>query len=68
MLSMCGIPPQKFVAKTKDTGTHELQPEDVADAIIYALDTHWHVNVSLLEIVPNEQAYGGTVLTPARQS
>lgn len=58
----------EFVAKIKDTGIQELQPEDVADAIIYALDTPWHVNISLLEIVPNEQAYGGTVLTPARQS
>ena len=58
----------EFVAKMKDTGMQELKPEDVANAIIYALDTPWHVNISLLEIVPTEQAYSGTVLTPSRHS
>jgi 3-hydroxy acid dehydrogenase/malonic semialdehyde reductase len=58
----------QFIAKMMETGIQELQPEDVADAIIYVLDTPWHVNISLLEIVPNEQAYGGTVLTPLRRS
>jgi NADP-dependent 3-hydroxy acid dehydrogenase YdfG len=51
-------------ARIKDTGIEELRPEDVADAIVYALDTPWRVNISTIEIVPNEQAYGGTHLAP----
>ena len=51
-------------ARIKDTGIEELLPEDVADAIVYALDTPWRVNISTIEIVPNEQAYGGTHLAP----
>lgn len=51
-------------ARVKDTGIEEVRPEDVADAIVYALDTPWRVNISMIEIVPNEQAFGGTHLAP----
>jgi NADP-dependent 3-hydroxy acid dehydrogenase YdfG len=51
-------------AKVKDTGIEELRPEDIADAILYVLDTPWRVNISTLEIVPNEQTYGGMQLAP----
>ncbi len=37
----------------------ELHPEDVADAILYAVRAPWRVNVSTIEIVPTEQAFGG---------
>jgi len=37
----------------------ELQPEDIADAIVYAVDAPWRVNVSTIEIVPTEQIIGG---------
>ena len=36
-----------------------LRPDDIAGAILYALDTPWHVNVSVVEITPTEQAPGG---------
>ncbi len=51
-------------AKVKDTGIEDLRPEDISDAILYALDTPWRVNISTLEIVPNEQSYGGMTLAP----
>ncbi|WP_136661582.1 SDR family oxidoreductase [Nitratireductor sp. XY-223] len=37
----------------------ELQPEDIANAILFALDAPAHVNVATLEILPTEQAVGG---------
>ena len=48
----------------QETGIHELTAEDIADAILYALDTPWHVNVNLMEIHPTEQAYGGLRFDP----
>ena len=51
-------------AKVKDSGIEDLQPEDIADAILYALDTPWRVNISTLEIVPVEQSYGGLHMAP----
>ncbi|MDJ0608910.1 MAG: SDR family oxidoreductase [Kiloniellales bacterium] len=53
--------------KIKDTGIEELTSEDVAGAILYALDAPWHVNVGLIEITPTEQCYGGTSLTPVEK-
>ena len=32
----------------KETGIEELTDEDISDAVIYALDTPWRVNVSLI--------------------
>ncbi len=52
-------------AKMKDTGIEDLRPEDIADAILYVLDTPWRVNISTLEIVPNEQTFGAMNLAPA---
>lgn len=52
-------------AKVKDTGIEDLRPEDIADAILYVLDTPWRVNISSLEIVPNEQTFGAMNLAPA---
>ena len=42
-----------------DSGIRELDPEDVADAILYAVGTPPHVNVATLEILPTDQAVGG---------
>ncbi len=39
-------------AKKHYAGFEILVPEDVADAILYALDTHWRVNVSTIELTP----------------
>lgn len=41
----------------------ELRPEDVAEAILYAVGAPWRVNVSTIEIVPTEQAFGGIKFT-----
>lgn len=54
--------------KVKDTGIQNLQSQDIADAIMYALDAPWRVNVGLIEITPNEQAFGGLSFTPAKSS
>ena len=45
-------------------GFELLEGEDVADAIIYALDTPWRVNISTIEMTPTEQAPGGIVIEP----
>ncbi len=48
------------------SGITELAPEDVASAILYAVDAPDHVNVSLIELLPTEQAVGGIRAEPAR--
>lgn len=52
------------VARVKNTGISELRPQDVTDAILFALDAPAHVNISTLEIVPTEQTFGGMALAP----
>ena len=52
-------------SEIKASGIRELQPRDIADAIVYALDAPWHVNVSRIEIMPTEQTYGGSQFVPA---
>ncbi len=47
-------------------GYEILQPGDIADAIVYALDTPWRVNVAMIEITPTEQSLGGGTITPAK--
>ncbi len=44
-----------------------LQPRDVADAILYALDTPWRVNVSTIEMTPTEQYPGGVTIVPVEK-
>lgn len=51
-------------ARLTNTGITEMTSEDVADAIMYALDAPPHVNVGLIELTPTEQALGGVHLTP----
>ena len=46
------------------TGIHELQPTDIADAIAYALNAPAHVNISTIELLPTEQVAGGVIVTP----
>ena len=53
-------------ADIKASGIHELKPQDIADAILYALDAPWHVNVNRIEIMPTEQTYGGSQFTPVK--
>ena len=53
-------------AAVKETGINELTAQDIADAVVYALDAPWRVNVSLIELQPTEQVFGGMKLTPVR--
>ncbi|MEM7442643.1 MAG: SDR family oxidoreductase [Pseudomonadota bacterium] len=50
--------------QVKHSGIEELQPEDVANAILFALQAPPHVNISTIEILPTEQSVGGVVMTP----
>lgn len=46
-------------------GFEALQSEDISDAIVYALDAPWHVNIGTIELFPTEQSFGGMQITPA---
>ncbi len=56
----------KLRTQVKESGIRELTPKDVAEAILYALDTPWHVNVNLIELQPTEQTYGGSQFVPLK--
>ena len=49
----------------KTSGITELQPKDVADAILFAINAPAHVNIATIELLPTEQAVGGVSLQPA---
>jgi len=51
-------------AKEAYAGFEILVPEDVADAILYALDVPWRVNVGTIELTPTEQYAGGVTIAP----
>ena len=51
-------------AAVKETGINELTAEDISDAVLYAVDAPWRVNVSLIELQPTEQVFGGMNLMP----
>jgi len=55
-------------AAATDTTGEVLRPNDVADAIVYAVSAPWRVNVSLLELFPTEQTYGGAAFVPAPEA
>ncbi len=46
-------------------GFEALQSDDIADAVLYALDTPWRVNIGTIELSPTEQTFGGMQITPA---
>lgn len=48
-------------------GFQILQPEDVASAIVYAIDAPWRVNVSTIELTPTEQSPGGATIAPVER-
>ncbi len=50
--------------RVKDTGIEELEPEDIAHAIVFALDAPRRMNVSTIEIQPTEQSFGGATFSP----
>lgn len=50
--------------RVKDTPSEDLTPDDVADAIVYVVSAPRHVDVTLMEIMPTEQTYGGSRFVP----
>jgi len=46
------------------TGFNIMQVEDIADTIMFALDTPWRVNIGLIEMTPTEQHMGGGSINP----
>lgn len=52
-------------AAVKATPGEDLVAADIADAIVYVTSAPWRVNVSLMEILPTEQTYGGSQFVPA---
>lgn len=46
------------------TGINELQPEDIANAAVFAIKAPLHVNVSTIELLPTEQVVGGVQVNP----
>ena len=51
-------------AKKVYEGFEVLVPDDVADAILYALDAPWRVNIGSIELTPTEQYVGGVTIAP----
>lgn len=45
-------------------GFEILQADDVADAVLFALDQPWRVNISLIELTATEQIPGGVSIAP----
>ncbi len=52
--------------RVTDTGVTVLQATDIAAAVLYALDAPWHVNVSMIELQPTEQHFGGGRFKPVK--
>ena len=48
--------------KKMTTGLTVLQPDDIAQCIIYAINAPAHVNISMIEITPTEQSPGGVII------
>ena len=54
-------------AKEAYAGFEILLPQDVAAAILYALDTPWRVNIGTIEMTPTEQYPGGVTIVPVEK-
>ena len=54
-------------AKEAYEGFEVLVPDDVADAILYALDAPWRVNIGCIELTPTEQHVGGVTIVPVER-
>jgi len=50
--------------KSFQSGFQTLDPEDISNALVFALNTKWKTNISLIEILPTEQSPGGIPIVP----
>ena len=48
------------------SGFQVLDPDDISNALWFALNTQWKTNVSLIEISPTEQSPGGIPIFPVK--
>ena len=48
------------------SGFQVLDPDDISNALLFALNTKWKTNVSLIEILPTEQSPGGIPIIPVK--
>ena len=44
------------------SGFTPLKPENIAEAVMFAISAPWNVNVSLIELTPTEQIPGGVII------
>ena len=58
------VPDAEARARLKETGIRELTPEDIAEAILYAVSAPPHVNVSTIELQALEQSFGAFHFDP----
>lgn len=56
------------LASMKQSGIRDLQPEDIADCVLFALNAPSHVNVATIEVLPTEQSVGGVAATPVGET
>ena len=52
--------------KQMTSGLRLLEQEDVADAIMFAINAPWRMNVSMIELTPTEQVPGGSIIKEAK--
>ena len=52
--------------KQMTSGLKLLEREDVADAIMFAINAPWRMNVSMIELTPTEQVPGGSIIKEAK--
>lgn len=53
---------REAIERMGQSGIRELVPDDVANAILFAIETPSHVNVATIEMLPTDQAVGGLPL------
>ncbi|MCH8168132.1 MAG: SDR family oxidoreductase [Proteobacteria bacterium] len=58
------VPDPATRERIKATGIRELGPDDISEAILYAVSAPAHVNVSTIELQPLEQTFGGAQFDP----
>ncbi len=58
----------KKIAKKFMSGFTLLEPEDISDAVMFALSTRWRSNISLIEISGTEQSPGGVSIFPVKDA
>jgi len=58
----------KKIAKKFMSGFTLLEPEDISDAVMFALSTRWRSNISLIEISGTEQSPGGVPIFPVKDA